>query len=98
MVRIIVAGLGGLMMLSGRVMGQLEPNGLIGIRTRATLNDPLVWARVHKAAGPPFLALGGALILGAILNLPAPLLLAILVLGLITSTGVAMLRARKAVD
>jgi len=90
LVQALMAGLGLLLAYTGTTLPKLEPNSLIGIRTRATLSDPKAWARAHKAASLPFAILGGLLFLGALLNLPAPLLGGILIAGLALATALAM--------
>ena len=80
--RIVMGAVGALLAFSGRLLGQLEPNRLIGIRTPATLRDPALWARVHRGAAPYFYAHGGVLALAALLGAPAPWLAGILVGGL----------------
>jgi uncharacterized membrane protein len=90
MAQVLMAGLGALLAFTGYALPKLEPNGLIGIRTRATLRDPQAWARAHRAASLPFAILGGLLFLGALLNLPAPLLGGILIAGLAFAMALAM--------
>jgi uncharacterized membrane protein len=85
-VRIVMGAVGALLAFSGRLLGQVEPNRLIGIRTPATLRDPALWARVHQGAAPWFYAHGGSLGLAALLGVPAPWLAGILVAGLIMVT------------
>jgi uncharacterized membrane protein len=42
----------------GNVMPRLRPNPIMGLRTRATLNDPVLWARMHRLFGALLLASG----------------------------------------
>ena len=42
----------------GNVMPRLRPNPIMGLRTRATLNDPVLWARMHRLFGSLLLASG----------------------------------------
>ena len=46
---LLILGLG--LAVMGNVMPRTRPNPIMGIRTRATLNDPLLWARVHRLFG-----------------------------------------------
>lgn len=46
---LLLLGLG--LAVMGNVMPRTRPNPIMGIRTRATLNDPLLWARVHRLFG-----------------------------------------------
>ncbi len=94
MLQALMAGLGALLAYTGLALRQVEPNSLIGIRTRATLRDPAAWARVHKKASLPFTILGCLLFLSALLGLPAPLLSAILVAGLAAVTVAMLVLAR----
>ena len=73
--RVVMAGLGALLAYSGSELRHLEPNHVIGIRTRATLIDPDLWRRVHQGAAP-YLSVHGALLLLAALAGAPPLWLA----------------------
>jgi len=42
----------------GNVMPRIRPNPIMGLRTRATLNDPVLWARMHRLFGALLLASG----------------------------------------
>jgi hypothetical protein len=52
----ILLGLG--LAALGNVMPRLRPNPIMGLRTRATLNDPVLWARMHRLFGALLLASG----------------------------------------
>lgn len=57
----------GLLMIGlGPVLGSLEPGSAMGIRTKATLRDPVVWERTHRLASRLFI-LAGLLGLSALL-------------------------------
>ncbi|HXC63860.1 MAG TPA: SdpI family protein, partial [bacterium] len=84
--RVVLAALGALLAYCGTVLKHLEPNRVIGIRTRATLSDPGLWRRVHRGAAPFFYAHGGLLLLAALLGAPAPWLAGILFGGLLLGT------------
>ncbi|HTB33375.1 MAG TPA: GNAT family N-acetyltransferase, partial [bacterium] len=69
--RVVMAGLGALLAYCGSVLKDLEPNRVIGIRTRATLANPVLWRRVHQAAAPYLYAHGGLLCLAVLAGAPA---------------------------
>jgi uncharacterized membrane protein len=54
----IPIGLGVLFFYLGAVLGSVEPNWVVGIRTYWTLKNPVVWARTHQRAGVMFRILG----------------------------------------
>lgn len=58
----LVAGVTGILALLGRLPG----NGYLGVRTPETRRSPEAWRLANAAAGPAFLAAGGALALGAL--------------------------------
>ena len=65
--RALPLGLGLIVILIGRVLGQLPPNEKLGIRTPWTLKDERVWVATHRLAGRTF-AVGGAITMaGALL-------------------------------
>lgn len=51
-------GLGILFFYLGGMLGSLQPNWLVGIRTYWTLKNPAVWTRTHERAGVLFRILG----------------------------------------
>ena len=53
---LLLLGLG--LAVMGNVMPRTRPNPIMGIRTRATLNDPVLWARVHRLFGGLLVASG----------------------------------------
>jgi immunity protein, SdpI family len=53
---LLLVGLG--LAAMGNVMPRLRPNPIMGIRTRATLTDPALWARMHRLFGGLLLASG----------------------------------------
>ena len=53
---LLLIGLG--LAAMGNVMPRLRPNPVMGLRTRATLNDPVLWARLHRVFGALLVALG----------------------------------------
>jgi uncharacterized membrane protein len=54
----IPLGLGVLFFYLGTMLGSVEPNWLVGIRTYWTLKSPVVWAHTHQRAGLLFKILG----------------------------------------
>jgi uncharacterized membrane protein/GNAT superfamily N-acetyltransferase len=94
-VKVSMAGVGGLLLLLGLSLRQLEPNNLIGIRTPATLADEAVWRRVHATAAYPMAGLGGLLALAALLGAPPAWLLGLLLAGLALLTAGVLLGARR---
>ena len=52
--------------LVGNVIPRVRPNPVMGVRTRATLNDPILWARVHRLFGKLMLASGVLVMLLAV--------------------------------
>ena len=52
--------------LMGNVMPRVRPNPIMGLRTPATLNDPILWARMHRLFGKLLLASGVLVMLLAV--------------------------------
>lgn len=61
---LLLLGLG--LAVLGNVMPRLRPNPIMGIRTRATLRDPALWARLHRLFGGLLLASGALVMLLAL--------------------------------
>jgi len=57
-------GLGIFLIVVGNILGKLTWNYFVGIRTYWTMDDPRVWERTHRAAGPVYV-LGGIAVFGA---------------------------------
>jgi immunity protein, SdpI family len=53
---LLLVGLG--LAAMGNVMPRIRPNPIMGLRTRATLNDPVLWARMHRLFGGLLVASG----------------------------------------
>lgn len=86
------AGLGGLLVLVGNVMGKLRPSYTVGIRTPWTLADDRVWDKTHRVGGRVFVAGGLVLLLAALGGLSPglwPKLLAV-VLGVVVVVPVLL--------
>lgn len=60
----IFMGLGIFLIVVGNILGKLTWNYFVGIRTYWTMDDPRVWERTHRVAGPVYV-LGGIAIFGA---------------------------------
>jgi len=85
-VRVILISMGALLLLAGNLMPRLRPNPVMGLRTRATLNDPVLWTRMHRVFGGLLVASGVLVIVlalvavrYALLGLLATLLLSCLI-------------------
>jgi uncharacterized membrane protein len=61
---LLLLGLG--LAAMGNVMPRTRPNPIMGIRTRATLNDPVLWARMHRLFGGLLLTSGVLVMLLAV--------------------------------
>lgn len=68
MVRIVVLGVGVLLVVLGNVMPKTQPNGLAGIRYPWTLRDPVVWQATNRLGGLLMLLGGLVMILAALLT------------------------------
>ena len=62
---LLLLGLG--LAVMGNVMPRTRPNPIMGIRTRATLHDPVLWARVHRLFGGLLVGSGVLVMLLALL-------------------------------
>lgn len=51
-------GIGVMFIFVGRLLGHVEPNWVVGIRTYWTLKNPVVWTRTHQRAALMFKILG----------------------------------------
>jgi uncharacterized membrane protein len=68
--RLAPAGVGILLMLLGNVLGRVEPNWFMGIRTPWTLSSEQVWRKTHRVGAWIFVVAGAAVAVGS-LALPA---------------------------
>ena len=59
-----VFGIG--LVVVGNIMPRLRPNPIAGIRTRRTMSDPQLWARLHRTYGIAWLVAGIAVIVIAV--------------------------------
>lgn len=78
----LVFGIG--LIAVGNVTPRLRPNPIAGVRTIATLRDPLLWARVHRTLGALWMV-GGMIVLVAGIIAPR--------YALVTSIAVMLLAA-----
>ena len=69
---LLLLGLG--IAVVGNVMPRTRPNPIMGLRTRATLNNPVLWARVHRLFGGLLLASGVLVMLLALVAVQYALL------------------------
>ena len=60
----VFMALGAFLVVVGNTLGKLTWNFFVGVRTYWTLDDPRVWERTHRAAGPVYV-LGGIVVFGA---------------------------------
>lgn len=58
MSRAVPLAVGALFVLFGSVLGQVQPNWFVGIRTPWTLSSTESWSRTHRLGGWLFIALG----------------------------------------
>jgi len=58
MSRAVPLAVGALFVLFGSVLGQVQPNWFVGIRTPWTLSSTESWSRTHRLGGRLFVALG----------------------------------------
>lgn len=57
------------MIAVGNILPRVRPNWIVGLRTRRTLSDPRIWARVHRLAGA-LTIMSGSLMIAASLFAP----------------------------
>ena len=86
--RMVPVLFGSALAIVGNQLPRLRPNLAIGIRTRQSLENPLVWARVNRAAGYIAVALGLSIVLCALAIPPGPAVpAAIGICGLVALAG-----------
>lgn len=64
--QLIVATFGLGLIAAGNVMPRTKPNWMMGLRTKRTLSDPVIWARTHRMFGALMIVAGVLVILAAI--------------------------------
>lgn len=65
--RILPIGIGFLMIVIGNVLGRVQPNWFVGIRTPWTLSSDEIWRKTHRLGGRLFVIGGFLFILSALL-------------------------------
>jgi uncharacterized membrane protein len=91
--RAIPAATGLLMFGMGPVLMALEPGSAMGIRTRATLDDPDVWLRTHRLAGKLFMLAGAVGLLGLLFE--GPTLIAVAIAPSVLALVISMVYASR---
>jgi uncharacterized membrane protein len=71
-------GAGALDLVIGNYLGKVRSNFIFGVRTPWTLASELSWNKTHRLAGRMLVASGAAILFAAVLNLPGPILVTIL--------------------
>jgi uncharacterized membrane protein len=71
-------GIGVFLMVVGNILGKLTWNFFVGIRTYWTMDDPSVWERTHRAAGPVYVLGGTAILIAGLTRAPTSALFALL--------------------
>jgi uncharacterized membrane protein len=74
----VFMGVGVLLMAVGNIFGKLTWNFFVGIRTYWTVDDPNVWERTHRAAGPVYMLGGSAILVASTAHAPIAISLALL--------------------
>ena len=62
---------GGLLVVMGDVMGRVQPNWFVGIRTPWTLSSELWWRKTHRLGGWVLAPMGLALVVSGLVGSPA---------------------------
>ena len=93
MVRVIVGGLGILLLVMGNALPKTQPNHYAGIRLPWTLSNPLVWQKTHRAAGLASMICGLVLLGLVVVTGDAPLLLGATMLAFLLPIAAGLLTA-----
>ncbi|GAA1761547.1 SdpI family protein [Nonomuraea bangladeshensis] len=88
LVRVVQAGVGGLILLLGLVLPGIRRNWLMGIRTPWTLASERVWTRTHQVGGRLFAVTGVMLVVTAFL-VPEAALMAVMLTAVVAVSLVA---------
>jgi uncharacterized membrane protein len=70
-------GVGVFLMAVGNILGKLTWDVFVGIRTYWTVDDPNVWERTHRAAGPVYMFGGLAILVASMAHAPISISLAL---------------------
>lgn len=76
LLRVMMAAMFGVWILMGNVIGRVQPNYYMGIRTPWTLSNPRVWQATHRSAGRLWVVSGILGLIAALVGTPPSLLLA----------------------
>lgn len=68
MSRVVLLGIGGMLMVLGNLMTRVRPNWFIGIRTPWTLSSDTVWRKTHRFGGAAFMVAGLCFVVAALLG------------------------------
>ncbi|MBS0419208.1 MAG: SdpI family protein [Proteobacteria bacterium] len=74
----VFMGLGIFLIVVGNILGKLTWNYFVGIRTYWTMDDPRVWERTHRVAGPVYVLGGIAVFCAGIAHASTTIMLALL--------------------
>ncbi|HVD61248.1 MAG TPA: SdpI family protein [Gemmatimonadaceae bacterium] len=75
--QVIVAIFGLGLIGAGNVMPRTKPNWMMGLRTKRTLADPVVWSRTHRMFGAMMVVAGALVIVSAIVAVRYALVIAV---------------------
>ena len=85
---LIVAGVGGLLVLIGNQLGKSRSMYLLGVRTPWTLVSEEVWIKTHRLCGKLMVIGGLVMLVSALLPLPSGLLATISAAVILVSAGI----------
>jgi len=75
---LVMGGVGLLFIVFGNLMGKLQPNWFVGVRTPWTLSSKTSWVKTHRLAGWLFIGLGLLFVLGGLVRSPWMILVVVL--------------------
>lgn len=90
MVRVVVLGVGLLLVVVGNVMPKTQPNWVAGIRVPWTLGDAGNWQATHRLGGLLMMLGGGAIAVAALLTGQPTVLLIVTGLGIVAPLVIAI--------
>ncbi|MBA3342867.1 MAG: SdpI family protein [Gemmatimonadaceae bacterium] len=64
--QVLTAAVGFGMIAIGNVMPRTKPNWIVGLRTKRTLGDPVVWLRTHRLLGALMILAGSIVVITSI--------------------------------
>ena len=80
--KLIVAIIGAGLIAAGNVLPRTKPNWIMGLRTKRTLSDPVIWARTHRRFGAMMVVAGLIVMVTAIVAVRYAFVVAIVALAL----------------